>query len=275
MPAALSSASIAWPVSASAAGSASLTAASALRAASISDCAFDSRRCSASSSGHSSSPGREPLEFADLPVQALALAQQLGLACGRVVQGIGRAFPGGMGCAEFGRIEAGKAVEQRAHRGSAGQALPGVLAVDVDQVLGDLAQLRHGGTAAVDPGPALALRVDRAAQQQGAVIVAGIGAEAGFVEPGLQAGRTVEFGADLGPSCALAHHAGIAAAAQRELQRVDQDRLAGAGFAGQGGKPAVELDLEFVDDHEIAQGEAAQHLQLTPEFQCSLRRRVA
>jgi hypothetical protein len=36
-----------------------------------------------------------------------------------------------------------------------------VLAVDVDQGLAGLAQLRGGGGAAIDPGAALSLRVDR------------------------------------------------------------------------------------------------------------------
>jgi hypothetical protein len=65
-----------------------------------------------------------------------------------------------------GGVGAGLLVEQRAHGGRPRQALPGVLAVDVDQLLGGLAQLRHGGRAAVDPGAALALRIDAAAQQQ-------------------------------------------------------------------------------------------------------------
>ena len=50
---------------------------------------------------------------------------------------------------------------------------------------------------------------------------------------GASAGGGVELGADLGARRAFAHHAGIGARAQRELQRIDQDRLAGAGLAGQ------------------------------------------
>ena len=50
---------------------------------------------------------------------------------------------------------------------------------------------------------------------------------------GASAGGDVELGADLGARRAFAHDAGVAAAAERELQRVDQDRLAGAGLAAQ------------------------------------------
>ena len=43
----------------------------------------------------------------------------------------------------------------------------------------------------------------------------------------------VELGRQLGPLGALAHDCGIGAAADQELDGVDQDRLAGAGFAGE------------------------------------------
>ena len=150
-----------------------------------------------------------------------------------------------------------------------------MLSVDVDEVVGHLAQLSHGGGAAVDPRAALALRIDRAPQQQGAITVCSSAAEARLVEPTLQTRWLVELGADLGSRRAFAHHACIAPAAERELQCIDQDRLAGAGLAGERREAALEVDLECGDDHEIAQGQSAQHRQLTPEFQCSLRRKVA
>ena len=57
--------------------------------------------------------------------------------------------------------------------------------------------------------------------------------EAAVVEPAGQRRGRIELGGNLGPARAFAHHADIAPAAQRELQRVDQDRLARAGLAGQ------------------------------------------
>ena len=107
---------------------------------------------------------------------------------------------------------------------------------------------------AVDPCPALALGVDRAAHQQG---VGGV--ETRFVEPCRQAGRRVEFSADLGSRRAFADHPGITPAAKRKLQRIDQDRLARAGFTGQHRKAAIEFDIQRADDHEVAQRQAAQH----------------
>ena len=71
----------------------------------------------------------------------------------------------------------------------------------------------------------------------------------GDVEPG------GEFGArGAGPQ--LAQFEPIA---EQQRQRVEQDRLARAGLAGQHGEAALELDVERIDDDEIADRECAQH----------------
>jgi hypothetical protein len=126
-----------------------------------------------------------------------------------------------------------------------------MLAVDVDQVLGGLAQLRHGGRAAVDPGAALALRVDGAAQQQ-AVVVA---LEAGLVQPGASDGGVSNSAVTSARVAPSRTSAGIGAVAQRQLQRVDEDGLARAGLAGQHREAGVELELQLGDDDDdVAQG---------------------
>jgi hypothetical protein len=58
------------------------------------------------------------------------------------------------------------------------------------------------------------------------------------------AGRQVELGAQSARG-AFAHHAGIGARAQHQLQRVDQDGLAGAGLAGQHGEAGMQVQLQF------------------------------
>mmetsp|Transcript_4846 Transcript_4846/g.17211 ORF Transcript_4846/g.17211 Transcript_4846/m.17211 type:complete len:524 (+) Transcript_4846:2418-3989(+) len=159
-----------------------------------------------------------------------------------------------MGAGQRGAVQAGEGVQQLAHRGRAGQALPGVLTVDVEQMVGQLAQLGQCGGTAVDPGAALAAAVDHAAQQQGVVHV-----KAGLVQPAAQMQRQVELGTDLGLGRALAHHAGVAAPAQGQLQRVDQDGLAGAGLAGQHGKAGIELEFERRHDDKVFEAEMPQH----------------
>ena len=218
----------------------------------------------------------ELVELADLPGQTLAFAVEIGLLRARSVEGLRGLLPVGPTRTERAGVEAGMGVEQGANGRAARQALPGVLTMDIDEVVGRFTHLCQRGGAAVHPCAALALRVDRAAQQQR------VGRrEAGVGEPVVQAGRRVELGADLGPQRAFAHHAGVAAAAERELQRVDQDGLAGTGFTGEHREAARQLDIERADDDEVAQRQAQPHAQPpaaaapAPEFQWSLRRSVA
>ena len=202
--------------------------------------------------------GRELRDLADLPGEPLALALEVALLLARQRKRLGRRAPGRPERGQRRGVDLRVRVEQGAHRGRARQPLPGVLAVDVDEQVGRLAQLRDRRAAAVDPRPALALRVDRPAQQHAAGI-AGIGVEAGVGEPRCERGRDVELGAHLGARRPFADDAGVAAAAERELERVDEDRLAGAGLAAQHRQPRRELDLERVDDDEVADRETVQH----------------
>ena len=68
-----------------------------------------------------------------------------------------------------------------------------------------------------------------------------------------------ELGRDVGARGAFAHDIGVAALSQGQQQRVDQDRLAGAGLAGQDREARRELEFEFVDDDEVADRERDQH----------------
>ncbi|MCY1556289.1 hypothetical protein D9M68_930270 [compost metagenome] len=114
-----------------------------------------------------------------------------------------------------------------------------MLAVNVHQLAGQYLELGHGGRAAVDPGTAAAFGVDRAAQQQ-----AVLQRETLLLQPGGQAGRGIELGGDFAARRTLAHHAAVGACAQGELQRVDQDGLAGAGFTGEHAKALVQFQVQ-------------------------------
>ena len=57
----------------------------------------------------------------------------------------------------------------------------------------------------------------------------------------------------------MADRAGVGARAAEEAQRVDQQGLAGAGFARHHGQAAPEGQLGMGDHGEIADGQAAQH----------------
>ena len=119
--------------------------------------------------------------------------------------------------------------------------------MDVNQLVGHLLELRGGGGAAVDPGPALALRVDGAFEQQ---FIAGW--QTVFIQPCQQGRGAVEGGVDLAALCAFAHHGGVCARAQGQLQCVNQDRLACAGFTCEHGEAPGQVQLERANDHEVA-----------------------
>ena len=130
-----------------------------------------------------------------------------------------------------------------------------MLAMDVEQAVGQLAQLRHGGRAAIDPGAALALGVDHAAQQQGITFKL----ETGLIKPGFKMRGAIELGRDVSAQRTFANHTGVAAAAQRQLQRIDQNRFARAGLTGQHRKTGAEVQFQGGHDDEIAQAQSAQH----------------
>jgi hypothetical protein len=144
-----------------------------------------------------------------------------------------------------------------------------VLAVDIDQEVRQFAQLGGRRRAAVDPGPALALGVDAAPQEQPLVVF-----EPGLLQPGHQGRGDIEFGADVGPRRAFAHHPGLGAGAQRQLEGVDEDGFARARFARQNAETARQIQIELAHNDEIAQGNAFQAHQL-PSFQCSFSRKVS
>ncbi|MNT43376.1 hypothetical protein D3C72_1798450 [compost metagenome] len=74
----------------------------------------------------------------------------------------------------------------------------------------------------------------------------------------------------------MAHKAGIGAAAQYQLQCVDQNRFAGAGLSGQSSEARRKINLQLLDDHKIAQRNALEaHGVMPPSFQPSFLRKVA
>jgi hypothetical protein len=72
-------------------------------------------------------------------------------------------------------------------------------------------------------------------------------------------GRKLEFGGDACLCLALPHQPGVGTHAQRQAQTIQQDRLAGAGLAGQHTEAWLELQLEPVDQHHIADRQLPQH----------------
>ena len=182
--------------------------------------------------------GLELVDFANLPRQTFAFALQSVLCRKRRSQralGLAPALPQ---CAQSGVGHAAIAVEQTADRVAAREALPGVLAVDVEQMFPNVAQLLRGGRAAVDPGAAFAAQVHTAAQQQA---VAGVKTGLGQVVG--EALGALKFGADFGARRAFADQAHVGARASDQLQGVNQDRFARACLAGEHGKAVGQFQV--------------------------------
>ena len=155
------------------------------------------------------------------------------------------------------RREAAEGVDEVALRFGLRERLMRVLAVQVDEPLAQVLQVRQRRRPAVDPRAASPLRVEDPAQQH-FVPVAG---ELLLGQPGIDrwcvAG--VEHRREFGALGARAQLAQFEAVAQQQRQRVEENRLARAGLACQDREAAFELDVEGGNDDKIANREKAQH----------------
>ena len=72
--------------------------------------------------------------------------------------------------------------------------------------------------------------------------------------------RDLEHGGYLALLGAVPHQRLVAAPAQRQGEGIEQDRLAGAGLAGEHGKTFGEIDVEPVDQDDVADGKSRKHV---------------
>jgi hypothetical protein len=71
--------------------------------------------------------------------------------------------------------------------------------------------------------------------------------------------RNLECRREFSALCAGPQLPQLEAIAQQQAQGVEQDRFAGAGFPGQHGETAVELEVERLDDDEVADRQEPEH----------------
>ena len=148
--------------------------------------------------------------------------------------------------AHAAEVGAGEGVEDVALRGRGDQRAVLVLPVDLDQVRRRLAQRAHRRHAAVDPGAGAPLGGDRAGQDD-------------LARSSPSPSPSDEARLDQGLGGARPHHAGTGPAAQHELERLDHQRLAGAGLAGQRRHARAEGQREVLDHPEVADVQVGQH----------------
>jgi hypothetical protein len=141
-----------------------------------------------------------------------------------------------------GRLEPRIGVEEAEVRRRIEQELVFVLAVELDEVRGHVAQHAGGGQGAVDERAAAARGGDLAPDEHLGPI--------GALEERLDGGR-------IGPG---PHQVGRSAASQEQTDSLHQDRLPRAGLTGESGEPGVELDLDGFDHRQVADAKRAQHV---------------
>ena len=241
------------------ASSRSVSSSSAAVAASSSDAAWASRVCAVESPDHSSAVIGQRGQLALPRLEEIAFRRRRLRGDRGGVEALDRGAPLApcrRGLAGEGG-EAAVGVQQHPLLLRRRQGLVRMLAVQVHQRPADRRELRQRRGPAVDPGAASALRVQRPPQQQRAVVAG----EPLLVQPGARRRVVddVERRGEFRPFRAGTQLPQLEAIAQQQRQRVEQDRLAGAGFPGQRGEARPQLEVERVHDDEVANRKQAQH----------------
>ncbi len=143
-------------------------------------------------------------------------------------------------------------------RGRVDQRALVVLAVNFHKLGSDFAQDLYGHRAVVDEGAGAAVRELHAAQDHVAFVLdRKIVCAQEF--PRRMLLRKIEGRRDLPLLCAVANERGIAACAERQCKRVEHDGFTGTGLAGEYGKPPREIDIQPVDQNDIADRKVSEH----------------
>src|SRR4029077_10645138 len=128
--------------------------------------------------------------------------------------------------------------------------------MNFDQFAGDRPQCLRGDPLIVDESAAAAIRQLQAPQNKaaGGFYVLCLRRDHCRVVLGKFESRT-----DLTLRRAVADQAAVTPGAKRQRKRIEKNRLAGAGLAGQNGKATVEFEIELVDQNDVADGQLDKH----------------
>ena len=165
--------------------------------------------------------------------------------------------------ADLGRLvgEAAEGIEHGAVVGAVEQALLLELAFDLHQRLADAAEEGDADGLVVDEGAAAAVGAELAAEDDVAVV-----GQALLVEQRAHGmvGGDRELGADAGLPGAGAEQLQVGAAAEGQAERIQEDRFAGARLAGQHGEAGIDLEIQAVDEDDVADRQVQQHRRSAP-----------
>ncbi len=138
------------------------------------------------------------------------------------------------------------------------QAAIVMLAVHLDQHRAELAQQAERDRLIVDEGAAAAIGADDAADDKR---LARLALQAILREQGARRMILRKLEADIDHRLRLpvAHQPAVGAGAEREAERVEQDRLARPRLAGEHAEARAEFEIQALDQHDVANGEPGQH----------------
>ena len=193
-------------------------------------------------------------EFGQMREQQVTIRRRLGDGGAAFVQRVCRAAPRLPRRFHARNVSAGIAIEQLTVAARVDQAAVIMLAVQFHQERRQFAQQGSADRLVVDEGLGPAIRFQPALDQQR---FAGLHVHFRFGQHGANAGgQLAEFktGGDAGLFLAPAHQSAVGAVAQHQPQRIEQDRLARPGFAGQHAQPGAEIEVQRLDQHDVADG---------------------
>ena len=154
------------------------------------------------------------------------------------------------------RFEAAKGIEQAPVRRRIDQRALIMLPVNLDQRSANGLHGLHAHRLVIDEGAGPAVRKLHAAQNQ---FVLGWNAVLIDQRANRMVFREIERRRHLALLGAMPNQRNVAARTERKRKRIKQDRLAGAGLAGQRSKAFGEVYIKPLDQNDVADGEAGQH----------------
>ncbi len=153
-------------------------------------------------------------------------------------------------------FETAVGVDQRAVFCGVEQRAFVVLAVDFHQVRGERAQRLGADALVVDVRAGAAVGHLNAPEDQFALESDVLFSERRG-DPVIR--RQFEHGADLALRLAVPHQRPVPARAERQRKRVEQDRFARAGLAGEDRQAAGKLQIQLIDQHDVADRKPGEH----------------
>ena len=153
-------------------------------------------------------------------------------------------------------LEGGKSIKQPAVCGGVHQRPLVMLAVNLHQRGADRLQSLHADRLIVEESAGAPVGKLHAAQDHLAGVIEAVLAQDGA---GGMLLRHIKYGRDLALLGPIAYQTRIAAPAQRQRERVQQDGFARAGFTGEDSQTFEEIDIEPLDQDDVADRKPGQH----------------